>query len=220
MEPHPKVQPPKLVRCPHCGNRTRHECVHREDYAEILEIIDDRDAIWDEKWWAILKCSTCTALSLYVDHWDDEARKWTTRLAYPVPRQAPAEVPPEISHFFDEAMLVSKQSPALAAVALRKCLEGIASDRNASGPTLLAQIRDLANRDQIPQQLADMMNVGRSIGNIGAHYGNVQVTDDDIEALTQFTLALFEYIYVAPARIEALRASLAERKNPAEATAG
>ena len=70
MERHPKVNPPDLARCPHCGNITSHQCAHREDYSVLIEQYDEYNGLWDECWWAILKCTTCGKLSLYQDDWD------------------------------------------------------------------------------------------------------------------------------------------------------
>ena len=57
-----------------------------------------------------------------------------------------------------------------------------------------------------------MMDVGRDLGNVGAHFGESTITQEQLKSLIEFTLAIFEYLYVAPAKIEAFRKSLEKRK--------
>ncbi len=64
----------------------------------------------------------------------------------------------------------------------------------------------------IPRTLTDMMDASRAFGNIGAHFGESSLTTDEVRVLIEFTLAIFEYIYVAPARIESVRKSLQKRR--------
>jgi len=212
MEPHPKVNPPKIVRCPHCGNNTVHVCAYREDFIEAFDETQEGEPIWDERWLAILKCTTCDKPSVYRDEWDEERKKWVSGLAYPIPMMAPKEIPAEIRETFDEAISVLQRSPSLAAVGIRKCLEGICDDQNAQGHTLARRIKHLGSNGIIPKTLTEMMDTSRVLGNIGAHFGTSSVTDSDVRVLVEFTLAIFEYIYVAPARIEAVRKSLEKRK--------
>ena len=212
MERHPKVNPPDLARCPHCGNITSHQCTHREDYSVLIEQYDDYNGLWDECWWAILKCTTCGKLSLYHDDWDNERKRWKASLAYPIPQSAPPEVPTFIRDTFDEAISIFQKAPSLAAVGIRKCLEGIANDQRAEGRTLGQRIKYLSDRGVIPQTLIEMMDISRGIGNIGAHYSKSTVTLDEIRTLIEFTLAIFEYIYVAPSKIEIVRRSLETKR--------
>lgn len=213
LEPHPKVNPPRIATCPHCGNRTPHELVHRSDYSEP-EDLGRGDVYFDERWFAILKCATCRQLSLYVDHWNASDGRWEPALAYPQKLQAPPEVPEAVAHEFNQAVSVQQQaSPGLVAVAVRRVLEAIAVDQGAPDVPLAAQIRWLADQGKIPPQLADMMNVSRTLGNLGAHHTGFGFTIDDVKTVIDFAGTLFEYLYVAPAKVEAFRKSVAERKS-------
>lgn len=211
METHLKVNPPQITRCPNCGNMTMHILIHREDYSEVIDETEDGHPIWDDRWWAILKCTTCDKLSLYHDYWDENEKKWRGILAYPIPLSVPNEVPESIRTVFDEALSVIHCAPSLAVVGIRRSLEAIVEDQRAEGRNLAARIRFLGSKGDIPQILIDMMESGRLIGNIGAHYGRQHVTQDDVLVLVEFTRAIFEYIYVAPARIASIRKSLERR---------
>ncbi len=108
--------------------------------------------------------------------------------------------------------LRGKPAPSLVAVAIRRVLEATAVDQGAPGPNLSMQIRWLATEGKIPHQLAEMMNVSRTLGNLGAHHSEFGFNDDDVTTLIDFTRTLFEYLYVAPAKLEAFRKSVEERK--------
>jgi hypothetical protein len=212
-ERHPKVNPPRLATCPHCGNRTPHTLLHRADYSEPEEL-DDDIYFYDERWFAILQCATCSRPSLYVDHWNERDGRWEPSLAYPQQLQAPPEVPATVAHEFDQAVSAQQQTgPGLVAVAVRRVLEAIVMEQGAPQTNLRAQIRWLADQGQIPPQLADMMHVSRTLGNLGAHHSGFNFTEDDVKTVMDFVRTLFEYLYVAPAKVEALSRSVAERKS-------
>jgi hypothetical protein len=82
IERHPKVNPPRLATCPHCGNRTPHKLRHRADYSDPDDL-EAGDLFLDERWFAILECATCQRLSLYVDYWNERDGRWEPALAYP-----------------------------------------------------------------------------------------------------------------------------------------
>jgi len=203
MERHPKVNPPSLVICPHCGNTTIHKLRTREDFHVV-----DEDDIVDECWWAILECSTCGELSLYRDYWDENRHLWTGKLIYPVPIVAPAEAPENIQRLLREAVLVKPVSPSLCAVGIRRCLEAICNDKGATEKTLRAKIKELASNQILPERLVEMMNSSRIIGNLGAHTSSTKLTDEDAEVLIDFCSAILEYVYVAPNKIASIQRRL------------
>ena len=60
--------------------------------------------------------------------------------------------------------------------------------------------------------LTDMMNISRVSGNVGAHFGESTVTVDEVKSPIEFTSAIFEYVYVALAKVEKVRKSVQETK--------
>jgi hypothetical protein len=148
-----------------------------------------------------------------VDYWNASDQRWEPALAYPQKVQAPPEVPQAVAREFNEAVAARTAAPGLVAVAVRRVLEAIAVDQGAPGPNLHQKIRWLADEGKIPPQLADMMNVSRTLGNLGAHYGSFQFNDDDVTTIIDFARTLFEYLYVAPAKVEAFRKSVEARKS-------
>jgi hypothetical protein len=202
METPPRAKPPEITACPRCGKTAAHELIHREDYT------DGNDDSQEGRWLAILNCSKCGRPSIYRDEWNAEQEKWRAVLVYPLPRRAPGEVPAKIRKSFDDALGMLNQSLPLTAVGLRKTLEGICNDKKAQGETLNQRFAYLGENGFIPQPLAELMESSPTIGKIGAHFGNMEISQEEVDALIEYTLAVFECLYIVQARIEAVQESL------------
>jgi hypothetical protein len=208
METKAKIAPPKILTCTHCGKITDHGLVHREDYTKSIDKTGEGHPIEDNCWLAILKCKTCNKPSAYRDEWDDKQQKWVATLIYPIPIQAPREVPVKIRKVFDDASSVLKKSPSLTAVGIRKCLEGICDDKQAQGNTLTERIGYLGDNGFIPLSLSDIVNTSQTIGKIGSHFGNMDISLDEVNVLIEYTLAMFECLYVVQDKIDSVRMSI------------
>lgn len=209
---HFDITPPEIAWCPRCGNKAPQKLRHKADYHEVVGVDSDSNPINEYRWWAILECGTCASLSLWHDFWNEHDQRWEPAVVYPHRLRAAPEVPGDIAQAFDEVVAAKALAPGLAAVGIRRVLEAIADEQSIPGRTLRDQIKFLGTEGIIPTQLADMMDVSRTLGNLGAHFTGFNVTEDDVATLTEFVLALFEYIYVAPAKVEAFRRSVDQRK--------
>jgi hypothetical protein len=205
METKPKVAPPKILTCINCGKITDHDLVYREDYTESIDETEEGHPNEEDRWLAILKCKTCNKPSVYHNEWDDKQQKWVAILTYPIPIQAPGEVPAKIRKVFDDAISVLNKSPSLTAVGIRKCLEGICDDKQAKGDTLTERIGYLGSNGFIPLALSDMMDTNQTIGKIGSHFGNMDISLDEVNVLIEYSLAMFECLYVVQDRIESVQ---------------
>lgn len=66
----------------------------------------------------------------------------------------------------------------------------------------------MCEQDVIPGRLIEMAQGIRQLRNIGAHADLGEIVEIDIQILTDFTEAILEYIYRAPARLEILQKRL------------
>ena len=208
METKPKTDPSKIMACAHCGKTTEHDLVHCEDYTESIDKTGERHSNGDDRWLAILKCKICNKPSIYRNEWDDEQQKWTIVLTYPTPVQAPSEVPAKIRKSFNYAISMLENSPSLTAVGIRKCLEVICDDKQAQGNTLTERIRYLGANGFIPLPLSDMVDTSQTIRKIGSHFGNMDISKEEVNVLIKYTLALFECLYVVQDKIDSVQMSI------------
>jgi len=67
----------------------------------------------------------------------------------------------------------------------------------------------LAKKGEIPPVLVEITTVLRTLGNSGAHNTDQKVTVPMTWQMDKFFRTLVEYVYVAPARIEEFKKSVA-----------
>lgn len=70
------------------------------------------------------------------------------------------------------------------------------------------KLDDLAKSGRIPTILAEMAQQVRLLRNLAAHDAEDEVTEKDVPIIMEFLEAILEYLYVAPAKIEAVQKRL------------
>jgi len=125
-------------------------------------------------------------------------------LEYPYVRKFDKALPEAIRIEYEEAKKVFKISPIVFAILARRVMEMICADQSAEGSNLKAKIEDLAKKDVIPKSLARMAGAIRYLGNIGAHSEAKIISNEEVQILNDFMVAIIEYVYTAPAKLEEL----------------
>jgi hypothetical protein len=136
----------------------------------------------------------------------------SAQLDYPDSGELHSSVPKKIQDLYSEAFRVRHSSPSAFAVLVRKAVEAICTDRGATKGTLAEKLRALAAQGHIPQKLAEVTDVLRLLGNIGAHPGEEQVQSWHVWTIEHFFRVIVEYIYIAPARLKQFSDSLSSLK--------
>lgn len=131
---------------------------------------------------------------------------------YPLIKRASKEIPKIISETYYEALKVEKISPIAFSILIRRTLELLCKDQNAGGNNLKLQLKNLADKNIIPNTLFEMGDTLRNLGNLGAHSSEYNFDYVEIEAMKDFIIAMLEFVYVAPAKIEELRKSIEKKK--------
>lgn len=152
-------------------------------------------------------CETCDHILLYEsvgqhlrEHEFDRAE-----LSYPTDGHLSIDVPQTIREVYDEAARIRVNAPNAFAVQVRRALEALCEDRAAKGHSLAEKLKDLSGRAEIPPVLAEMTDVLRLIGNVGAHGIGESVHPLQAYAIDGFFKAVIEYVYVAPAKLRAFK---------------
>ncbi len=102
------------------------------------------------------------------------------------------------------------RAPRAAAVMFRGALGQIVSDRGSAAAqakkTLFDQLKQMATDGDLDRTLADWADQVRLLGNAGAHPNEMEpVTVEEAEDLSRLILALVDYLYVMPARVQRAR---------------
>jgi len=149
-------------------------------------------------------CETCNEILLYHAFIDivDDKNFHRTELIWPDPGVLHESVPKAIAECYSEAGRIKKSAPNAFAVQIRRALEALCDDRGAKKGNLQARLQDLASRGEIPPVLAEMTDVLRLLGNIGAHAADQSIKPGDVPAIDNFFRAIIEYVYVAPSKLK------------------
>lgn len=199
--------------CAHCGFDgdlehkgnviAEHHASYAENYGEY---------VWD-RIWSLLRCPRCErpTLQTYVwsDDFSDPGDTETTQL-YPASVDN-ASLPPSVQKQLDIALRVKSLEAGLYAVAIRRLLEAVCQEENAAGATLYEQIDALVEAGRLPHVFERMATQLRKLGNLGAHVLDAEVEASDVPLIEEFANMLLEYLYRAPAKVDALEKALAAR---------
>lgn len=202
-----------VMLCDHCGNRTT--SIIRAEYTDFAPADDDpRTTERAFTTWYLMQCQQCSRPTLAQSYWvvDQDLKKIIlgplTNILYPREKSPLANLPETVERKYVEALKVSKVSPSSCAVLARKTLEAVCKHENASGKVLAEKLNNLANSGRIPQTLAEVALHLRQLGNLGAHFDEDEVNEEDVPIILDFVELLLEYLYVAPAKIEAVKRRL------------
>lgn len=201
--------------CEHCGYTgplySTPNPVKAESHTHYADDIGEYDTA---TFWALFRCPQCNqpTLTRYLvaDGMESEDDVHFERLWPRHSEQVP--LPSNVAAAYDLAQRGRRVDPAFYAVGVRRTLEAICDhERVPKKGTLAKRLDALAATGRLTTELADLTTSLRHIGNMGAHEGLGDISTDDVPAVADLMEALLEYLYRAPARLAAVRASFAAR---------
>jgi Domain of unknown function (DUF4145) len=200
-----------IMLCGHCGNQTVWEL--HEPYETDKKSSKRTWEVSEYKVYTTLMCSTCfqptlrKTIMVYLEV-DNELVEGETEILYPTKIVQLKNLPETIEKKYQAALRVRFIEPNACAVLVGRTLEAACNHENAEGRNLAQKLNELAQRGRIPDTLAEMAQQLRELRNLGAHDAEDEVTEEDVPIILDFLEAILEYLYVAPAKIEAVRARL------------
>lgn len=212
--------PIEVLGCHHCGNTTPHQRVASHRGRQLFEQDGDR-RYYEDYDYDLFQCPTCRGVSVFGDfvtypnHSTFSARRIYPHGSNLLPEQHKLAtvdcIPARIVKLYDEIAPLRHSAPNAFAVQIRRGLEFICRDKQARGDTLFQQLKDLAARGTFPGYFAEITDLMRHIGNLGAHATKRDLDIYDAELLDDFFRSVVEYVYVAPSKIERLKQRLKSR---------
>ncbi|MBA3438652.1 MAG: DUF4145 domain-containing protein [Pyrinomonadaceae bacterium] len=199
------------LRCGSCQKSSDQKVVAEYKHVIGQEEEFDGQPFYNEEEWLlrISLCQLCNTVNLSVEAIDGGE----VTLLYPTPLPDLEGLPENIARAYKAARAVKPIDANAFAVLLRRLLEFVCIDRNATGDTLFKQLKDLANRGEIPGPLADMADQLRTLGNIGAHASLGELSSAEVPILDDLCRAILEYVYSAPHRVAKVSRRIDELKN-------
>jgi len=189
-------------RCAHCGHTAVMEIVG--EYSGVKQYDDNplSDLTWEQGTvYQLLLCPACEGVSLRSYHWHGgwmETTDITFDMLYPGPSECPLGVPEAVASAYKAARKVRDIDANAYGVLLGRVLELVCHDRSADGESLSSQLRDLADRGELPKTLIDVTDGLRNLRNVGAHALLGELTAAEVPILDDLCRAILEYVYGAP----------------------
>lgn len=178
---------------------------------ELVGEATDKTDHWDDPYSAgidfwdcyeLLKCPRCKKVNIRVYKWsdliEDENASVEFDYIYPCNNDIPAGLPEAIAKAYNAAELVKSIDVNAYATLLRRLLEMVCYDRQAASGTLDKMLQDLATKGEIPQKLVKVASGLKNFGNMGAHAGAGDLSEDEIPIVKALTNSILEYVYSAP----------------------
>jgi len=107
-------------------------------------------------------------------------------------------VPQKIRRIYQEAALIKSRAPNAFANQIRNALDALCRDRGTDKSTLAQNLKELAERGEIPWILAEATDVLQQLGHIGSDAEEREIDLGYIDAIDDFFKAIIEYVYIAP----------------------
>ncbi len=184
------------VHCPHCGKAVVMEPLGQHDYGVGGHYVCGQR-----------RCPNpaCYGHVFVVFHANQLVK------AYPPIRLDfdPEDIPQSVLKTFEEAITCHSQGCFVAAaIMVRRTLEEVCAERQATGKDLKARINDLRSKIVIPGELLDAMDELRILGNDAAHIEAKDydaVSDIEVTVAIQFTKEVLKSLYQYSSLLAKLR---------------
>jgi len=195
--------------CPHCCNRAPQLLLCTQQYQAIGFLIADGDEFPYDGFYFVVRCETCKKILLYYSVDDDNFH--SSKLLWPN-IGLDKSVTQEVSRIYEEAIRIKYIAPNAFAVQIRRALEALCKDRGTKNRVLAEQLKELADKGEIPKTLSEASDIIRLIGNVGAHANDVDVHPLQAMAIDDFFKAIVEYVYISPAKIREFKERMNQYK--------
>lgn len=116
-----------------------------------------------------------------------------------------AHLPADVEKYFGDALRVVDAGVFDAgAVQLRKTLEAAAAHRGVTGRNLMQSIEALIADGHITRDFGGVLHHVRKVGNVGAHAGDEQLDQQEIERAVRFTRQVLRNLFEVPGELAEL----------------
>jgi hypothetical protein len=145
-------------------------------------------------------CPACKGVTLRTYFWHDamDPEDVSFKILYPQAEKTQNGLPLSVQKAYEAAQKVRHIDANAYGVLLGRVLEIVCQDRGASGDPLDKKLKNLADKDEIPEKLVAVAAGLRQLRNIGAHASLGELTESELPVLNDLTRAILDYVYPAP----------------------
>ncbi|MEN6418339.1 MAG: DUF4145 domain-containing protein [Clostridiaceae bacterium] len=197
--------------CYNCGNKgvlkligeTRHdnEDVELDSLGNIIfcSLIEHTE-------WYMFECPVCHHPVIIKNYTFDVAESLSeVTIEFPKEPMQDEGIPKDIVNAFCSAVRTKGIDLSICLFSLRRVLEMICNDKNASGHTLEEKIMFLVNSKILPNMFDDACLIIRKLGNAAAHAEGKSVSEYDVNQVIDFLAVIIDYLYALPVKISQMK---------------
>jgi hypothetical protein len=191
----------KLTSCGHCNNISHMRIIGNVNDTHVFEDIEFGPHGEGGTIYCVLECPACKKTNIVIYDWHDGMEsedEFEYKILFPQEGNLPIGLPDNIASTLKAAEKIKTIDVNAYTILLRRLLELVCIDRKAKGASLALMLKDLANKNEIPEKLVKVASGLKEFGNIGAHAGIGELSEKEIPIVKALTLAILEYIYSAP----------------------
>ena len=144
----------------------------------------------------------------------------TKTIIYPNVSITLGGIPPKVKKSFEAAIRIQNIEGTLCAIGIRRTLEMMCKDKNATGKDLYKKLMDLSTKGILPPILKDMASVLRELGNAAAHGDDRDFSDEVIDSMIKFTHVILDYVYNLPVRLSDIQKHLGKTVEVSDKSTG
>ncbi len=202
----------QILDCNYCGNRTPHVLRFEYEHSMFFDEFDNNEKLYEPFTWLCYSCGTCGGLNIFgafqfefpIDSLE-HARLYPrgADILPPSHTLSPNQpVPLKIITLYEEVWPLRHRAPAAFIGQVRRLLEFVCADKEASGKDLYSKLQDLSAKGVLPGYFTQISDLLRKVGNIGVHAVDENLSVWDAELIDDFFRSIIDYVYIAPARIK------------------
>lgn len=204
-----------VLKCFHCGNDTLMNLRGMYSYNSHDYKYEEFDFNCD---YELYECPICHEPTLYSDYSDetmfvpfrdDGYMEHDTKIMFPVNQLSSDKgIPDKVKKAYEAALKVKNIDMNICLIALRRTLELLLKDQGATSWGLKSMIEEVAGKGVLPDSLKEASSLTKMLGDTAAHDKEMEISQHDVESMSEFVNYIIEYIYVVPQKISAYKENI------------
>lgn len=188
----------ELPRCPRCG-------IARPLLSAASKgCEEDRQDVRKRHWWIVYICSFCKQSILATWQMDASPASWPPPEVLPSDHRIDEAIPEQVRECLEESLSSRRDAPRGSIVMAAAAVDAMLKARGYDEGGLHARIESAAAAHLITDEMKAWAHEVRLDANAERHVDDDRppTTSDDAGRSIQFALALAEYLFVLPARVQ------------------
>lgn len=187
-------------RCPHCQ-------IHRPNLSKLCEVSTYEDRRYPGRVWGIFICANCGGVALVAKQAFFMSDGWMSSpmaaIMYPSVASVSDSIPDRARKYLAQAIEGLAQ-PDAAVVMAGSAVDAMLKAKDLKEGSVYSRIKQATDANIITQSMADWADEVRLAANEQRHADEnfEHCTVEEAKRLVEFALALGEFLFVLPARIE------------------